>query len=198
MSTTISPPAVLREHSPTKGFNVALFVARLLFWAWTFITKILITLTYWFLMSQALKVFFPEMGTRLYSLPGFAFMKHYTALYRIDLSHVFSAVPLLASWALWHLSLEMYLRPELFAARFQRWDLETVKKTVIAMTAIILTGDAMLFATAFTLARWGGPKVSYISAALATLVYVSLLGFVTFVGLYLSDAVENHKKENRP
>ena len=97
---------------------------------------------------------------------------------------------------LWHLSLELYLRPELFAERFRGWDVDTVKRTLITMAAIVLTGDALLFGTAFMFSGWGTAK-SPVAATIATLVYITLLGFATFVAIYLSDRIEQLKKEDR-
>lgn len=179
---------------PHQGFRPRLIWAYFLFWFWNVVTKLLVTIVYLPLISQGLRYVFPDIGLRLYKLPGLAFLRDYTATYRIDLASVFVIVPLISAWILWHLNLELYLRPNAFAHRFQRWNLDRMRRMILTMGVIIIAGDACLFAAAFTLASWGAAKFSA-SAVLATLVYVTVLGFTTFVSLYLSESIDTLKKE---
>jgi len=171
-----------------------LFWPEIKFWGWAITTKTIVTVVYEALISQGLRYVLPDIGMRLYKLPGLAFLERYTATYRLDLAHVFALVPLLSAWILWHLNLEMYLRPEVFAERFRRWDLDRVKRVVVTMGAIIIAGDAGLFCAAVTLVRWGEAKLSP-AAVLATAVYVTVLGFVTWVSIWLKDGVDEAKKK---
>lgn len=191
MATDQSLPV---EGVPKKQFSFRLFRARLKHCTWNVVTKSLITIVYLALISQGLRYVLPDLGMKLSRLPGLAFLDNYQATYRLDLAHVFSVVPLISAWILWHFNLELYLWPDAFARRFPRWDLDRMKRVVMTMGAIIITGDAMLFMAAFTLSSWGQARFSP-AALLATIVYVTVLGFVTFVSVYLAESIENIKTE---
>jgi len=178
-----------------KPFNWPLFWAKVRYWGWNIITKLLLTIVYLALISQGLRYVLPDIGLRLYKLPGLSFLQDYTATYRLDLAHLFSAAPLVSAWILWHLNLELYLRPEAFASRFSRWHLDRMKRLIITMGAVIIVGDAFLFCAAFTLSGWGTAKFSA-AAVLATAVYVTVLGFVTFISIYLSESIDTLKKQD--
>lgn len=192
-----SPPPAGPDETDAEEkepFNWGLLWARVKFWSWNVATKSVVTIVYLALISQGLRYVIPDIGMRLYKLPGLSFLEGYTATYRLDLAHVFAVVPLLSAWILWHLNLEMYLRPYQFADRFRRWDVDRIKRVVVTMGAVIITGDAALFCAAVTLVSWGQAKLSA-AAVLATAVYVTVLGFVTFFSLLLKDSVEIHKKK---
>lgn len=178
-----------------KPFNWPLVWAYFIYYFWNVTTKSLLTIVYLALISQGLRYVLPDIGLRLYKLPGLSFLQDYTATYGLDLAHIFSAIPLVAAWILWHLNLELYLRPAAFASRFSRWQLDRMKRLIITMGAIIILGDACLFCAAFTLSRWGSAKFSA-AAVLATTVYVTVLGFVTFISLYLSESIDTLKKKD--
>ena len=191
MSTKVPAVAV----PATKPFNWPLFWAKVRYWGWNATTKSLLTIVYLALISQGLRYVLPDIGMRLYKLPGLSFLQNYPATYRLDLAHIFSVVPLVSAWILWHMNLEMYLRPEAFASRFSLWQLDRMKRIIITMGAIIIVGDACLFCAAFTLSGWGSAKFSA-AAVLATAVYVTVLGFVTFISLYLSELIDTLKKKD--
>lgn len=184
--------------SASKPFNWRRFwrlffaVAKKVIWDATMLS--IIVFVYLAVISQGFRYVLPDLGMRLYKMPGLAFLQDYTATYRLDLAHLFAAVPLISSCVLWHLLLEIYLWPTAFAERFQRWDLDRLKRAIVTMGVIVITGDACLFAAAFTLSGWGGSKFSAV-AVLATLVYVTLLAFVTFISLYLAESIDNLKKK---
>jgi len=177
-----------------KPFNWPLFWAYIKFWVWNVTTKSLLTIVYLALISQGLRYILPDIGLRLYKLPGLAFLEGFRATYPLDLAHIFSAAPLVSAWILWHLLLEMYLRPDTFASRFSRWNVDRLKRLIITMGAIIIVGDACLFCAAFTLSGWGPAQFSA-SAVLATAVYVTILGFSTLISILLSDSIDTLKKK---
>lgn len=183
--------SVRREKAP---FNWPLFRACVWYWGWNVVTKGLVTVVYLPLLSQGAQYVFPDIGLRLYKLPGFAFLQDYTATYRLTLAHVFVAVPLVSAWILWHLNLELYLRPDVFAYRFRRWNQDRMKRVIVTMGVIVITSDACLFCCAFMLASWGAAKFSA-SAILATLFYCTVIGFVTFISLVLADSINGLKKK---
>jgi hypothetical protein len=178
-----------------KQFDWVLFGIHVKFWSWTILTKFCVTIVYLALISQGLRYVLPDIGMRLSKLPGLSFLQDFTATYRLDLAHVFSAVPLVSAWILWHWNLQLYLRPDAFAHRFRRWNLDRIKRVVVTMGTIVIVGDACLFGAAFMLASWGGANFSA-AAVLATLVYITVLAFVTFVSLCLAEAIDAHKKED--
>jgi len=184
-------PSAVRARAP---FDWPLFWAKFWYWLWNIVTKGLITVVYLQLITQGAQYVFPDIGLRLYKIPGLAFLQDYTATYRLTLAHVFVTVPLVAAWILWHLNLELYLRPEAFAHRFRRWDLDRMKRVIVTMGVIVITSDACLFAAAFMLAGWGAAKFSA-SAVLATLFYCTVLGFVTFISLVLADSISRLKRK---
>lgn len=188
------PEPAQTDDQEKEPFNWALLWARVKLWSWNVATKSIVTVVYLALISQGLRHVLPDISMRLYRLPGLSFLEHYTATYHLDLAHVFAAIPLLSAWILWHLNLEMYLRPEVFEERFRRWDVDRIKRVVITMGAIIIAGDAALFCAAVTLVSWGEAKLSA-AAVLATGVYVTVLGFVTFVSQVLKDRLNALKQE---
>ncbi len=182
----IAPPV----SRPKPTFDWELFWTRVKYWLWTIISKTLVTVVYLPIASQGLRYVLPDIGLRLYKLPGLAFLQDFTATYRLDLAHLFTAVPLALSWIFWQLNLELYIWPDTFADRFRRaTHLHRVKNVIASMGAVIITGDAILFCAAFTLAQWGAARFS-VAAVIATLVYVTALGAVTFVSICLSESIE--------
>ncbi len=189
------PPARTKPPETTKKkFNWRLLWGRVKYWGWNVATKSLVTVVYLALISQGLRYVLPDLGMKLSRLPGLAFLDGYEATYRIDLAHVFTAVPLFSAWILWHLNLELFLRPEALVRRFPRMNLDRTKRVIVTMGAIIITGDALLFMAAFTLSGWGEARFSA-TALLATAVYVTVLGFVTFVAICLAESIHHIKLE---
>ncbi|MBW3597606.1 MAG: hypothetical protein KY475_10060 [Planctomycetes bacterium] len=184
--------------SGSKSLDWALLWKRVKFWAWNILTKVCVTIVYLALISAGLRYVLPDIGMRLSRLPGLSFLDAYTATYRLDLAHVFAVVPLVSAWLLWHWNWEIYLRSEAFDRRFGRWDIDRVKRVVVTMGAIIIAGDACLFGAAFMLASWGGGSNFSAAAVFATFVYVTVLGFVTFVSMGLGQAIEDHQREHLP
>ena len=179
-----------------RPFNQKLLLARVCFWLWALLTKTIITTVYLAVISQGLRLVLPELGMKLYKIPGFSFMQHYKMTHRLDLAYVFALVPLVSAWVLWHFNLLAYLAPERFAAHAtaRGWSAERMKSVVMTMGAIIITADSALFYCSFVLVSWGGSKFSA-GALLATVAYITILGFVTFVSMYLSENVTTLKKD---
>ena len=184
------------DTPPARPINWKLVLARLDFWAWVIFTKSLVTFVYLAIISQGLRYVLPEMGMKLYKVPGFAFLQNYKLTYRLDLAYVFSVVPLMSAWILWHFNLMAFLAPQ----RFERmaaslgWEVDRFQRAVQVMGAIIILADAALFYASFVLGSWGGSKFSA-GAILATVAYVAVLAFVTFVTQFLSQIVTNLKKK---
>lgn len=196
--STGSVTPVSLEDGPKKRFDWGGFVA--LAWAWTKYlvwmgVKAIVAVVCLALMSQGLRHLLPDLGMKLYKLPGLAFLERYAFGYRLDLASIFAVVPLLSSLILWGLILEMFLRPQVFAERFRRWDLDRVKRVILTMGAIIIAGDAGLFCTAVAIVRWGQAKLTP-AAFLVTAVYLTVLGFVTWGSLWLKDGIEEVKRNN--
>ena len=204
-TSTFNPTAVY--SSPDSGrtlplttslgspFDWPLFWARVKYWAWSIVTKGLLTIVYFAVISQGLRYILPDLGMKLSKLPGFAFLASFRATYRLDLANLLTVIPLIAVWVLWHLLLEMYLAPEIFEDRFRRWDIERCKSLILPMGIVVIVADAGLFYGAFSFASWGGSKVS-LAALFATATYIVLLVFVTFVSLYLGQNISDLKKGN--
>src|SRR5260370_10522718 len=90
---------------PVAEFNWPLLQARFAYWPFTVLTKFVVSIVYFPLISRGLQQVFPEIGLRLYKCAGFGFMEHYTALYRITLADVFTVIPFVLCWLLWSLIL---------------------------------------------------------------------------------------------
>ncbi len=208
MSTIASPLKSAAVHSPPdsrstqqltglvwQSLNWRLFWARVKYWTWSVITKSLLTIVYFAVISQGLRYMLPDLGMKLSKLPGFAFLANFRATYRLDLANLLTVIPLIAVWILWHLILEMFLAPECFEQRFSRWDIDRCKSLIIPMAVTVIVADTCLFFSAFSFASWGGSQFS-VAALLASATYVVLLVFVTFVSLYLSQNISELKKED--
>lgn len=186
------------EAPMNRPFNWPLLQARIAYWFWVLFTKSLVTFVYIAIISQGLRYVLPEMGMKLYKIPGFAFLQNYKATYRLDLAYVFSVVPLISAWILWHFNLLAFLSPKRFEgmAAVLGWEPDRFQRVVQVLGAIIIMADCALFYSAFVLVSWGGSKFSA-GALLATVAYAAVLGFVTFVSQYLNEIV-NSLKEKEP
>lgn len=187
-------PLQPKKAANKKLVDWPLFWAYSKYWFWNIATKSALGIVYLALISQGLRYVLPDIGLRIYRLPGLAFLEYFEATYRIDLAHVFAVVPLISAWMLWHWNLEMYLRPEAFARHFRGWDIERMKRVILTMGIIIILGDAALFYASFALSGWGRATFS-LPALIATSVYVTVLGFVTFVSLYLAESIDTIRKK---
>ena len=67
-----SPVAPAMPSQSGKPFDLAVFRARCLYWLWTVTTKSLLSVVYLALISQGLRYVLPDIGMRLWKLPGLA------------------------------------------------------------------------------------------------------------------------------
>lgn len=177
-----------------RSFNWELLFARLLYWLAVVVLKGTVTVVYFSVASTGLKRVFADLGMKLYKVPGFGFLEDYTLTYRIDLSHVFVAVPLLGAWVFWSLMLQLYILTDDFEQRFRHFNIERTKQVIVSLGVTIITADALLFGAAFTMARWGTPKVT-VGAVFATIAYVAVIGLVSFVTLWLGKNIKTLKNQ---
>lgn len=180
----------IKSHSTksSRQRQSRLLVARLKFWGWTFFTKTTLTIIYLDIVSQGIVSVFPDMGKRFWKIPGFAFLNDFEATHRITIAHVFTIIPLLATWILWAMLLRMHLASDRFDESLSDYATDRIRRVVALIGVTIITCDAGLFAASFSMSSWGASRFSA-TAVLATGMYIAVLAFVSLFSLFLGDAV---------
>lgn len=177
------------ESRDVRGVHWELIWARALYWIWSIVMKLIVTIVYLGVGTTGAKRVFPDLGLKLYKLPGLAFMEDFTLTYRLDLSHLFVAIPIVAAWVFWQWMLEIHLCPDVFEHKFRRFHLENTKRIVTTLGVVIITADALLFGAAFAMARWGSARFSF-TTVVAIVAYVCIVGVVSFVSMWLGQNVQ--------
>ncbi len=164
-----------------------LFFRRVVYGAYTIGVTATVIFVYQALMSRGLVKVFPDLGMKLSKVAGLSFLADFTATYRLSLAQIAAVIPLVLAYFSYELLLRLYLRPKHFEAIFSRWEsIERLKRVIVALGTTIIIGDSCLFAAALMLTGWSEWK-NPVASILATLIYQSILGFSTLVGMILSD-----------
>ena len=160
-------------------------MARCKYVAWQIGTKLLLGVIYIALVSDGLRCLVPALGQRLYKLPLLGELKNYESTYRLDLAPFMAVFILVAVFWLWDKLLEAWLRTD---AEFEckGFKHEEYRKLVFRLGIVILSCDAILFFAASASMDWGIP----VAAVFATVAYVSILVFVSFVTINLRQALK--------
>ncbi len=166
---------------------------NLLYWLWKFITAVTLGTIYVMVISAGLRHLIPPLGQRLYLIPFLYFLRDYAATYRLDLAIPFAIFLLLAVWHLWERVLLLWLGSNSLL-QHSAWNREIYRRLILTLGVVILGADAALFYTALTQTTWGGSGFS-VGALLATVAYVAVIVFVSFVSVHLRESIETAKKE---
>ena len=149
--------------------------------AWWVLTKVLLGFISVSLIADGLRFLVPALGTKLHQLPFLLYLKRYELLYRLDLAPCLALFMAIAVWLLWDQILSLYLFE---SAEGSRAKAENHARLIRILGTTILTADALLFYLAVTRAGWNRTSFS-ISALAATLGYMAVLVFVSYVSVTL-------------
>lgn len=177
-----------------RGIRWTLVGARLKYWAWQVVTKLILGVIYIAVISEGLRVIVPALGQKLYKLPGLGALRDYEGTHRLDLAHFLAIFVLFAVFYLWDRILELWLESdEEFDDR--GWNPEAHRRLVVVLGTVILGADACLFYVAMTQIGWRGTTFSF-SALLATAAYLAVLIFVSFVSINLRKSITQLTKDD--
>ena len=115
-------------------------------------------------------------------------------MYRLDLAHVFALYLLLAVFFLWAWLLRSWLRPG--EEEDDGWDSANYQRLVFGLAVVILGADSFLFYRALSEMDWGSEAVS-VPCVVATVAYVAVQIFVSFVSVVLHPSVVKLSREAR-
>jgi hypothetical protein len=150
-------------------------MAFLKYWLWQLFTKPLLTVVYLWAIAEGLRVVIPALAHKLHKMPFLHWMADYEDLHSIDASQVFSIFLLVASWTMWTKVLhhDLFIKDNSRESRF-----------VTVLGTAVIAVDAALFYAGMSEMNWGGTVFSC-SALLATVAYVGVIVFVSYMSLKL-------------
>lgn len=150
--------------------------------SWKVFTFVVVGVAYVALVSEGLRNLIAAFALRLHKLPlpGFAALRNYLWSYRLDLAHLFALLLMTANWFTWVLVLRVYLGGRVRGG----WDPVTYTRFVTGLGLVLLGCDCVLFYLAMAEQSWGEGGLAF-APAVATVLYVSILLFVSFVSVYL-------------
>jgi hypothetical protein len=167
-----------------RGDWMSLWILRIKYYLWVVVTKVMIGIIYVSLISEGLRTIAPGLGQRLYKQPGLNFLKDYKETYRLDLAPILAAFILVAVFYLWERILKIWLSCD---DEFE-WKHDTI--LVVGLGSVILVADAICFYCAVAMDGWSGSFIS-ISAFLATVCYIAIVVFVSYITVLLRSAVDS-------
>jgi hypothetical protein len=168
-----TPPGAL---SQTESRIVAIGWTHVRYWGWQLLTKIILGVVYFGIVSEGSRRLVPSLGQKLYKLaPLMERVNH-----RLDGAHCFALFILVGCWCSWTWLLQMWLGI--------KWYSREYKIIIIPLAIAFIIVDIVMFYFAVAQWRWGGALFSY-SAMLATAGYLAVLIFVTFVGIILKEEI---------
>jgi hypothetical protein len=165
-----------------------LYWLLLKYWLWLFATKLVLGVIYLSVIAEGLRYLVPALGQRLHKLPLLSSLQDYEETHRLDLAPFFALFLLIAVWYLWERVLHVWLA--------SNGDIEWKPEELLIFTlgTVILGSDGLLFYISMTTMGWGGSIIS-ISAFLASLAYIAVLIFVSYVTINLRDTISLVKGE---
>jgi hypothetical protein len=187
-----SGEAITRIVVSKKPIRWGLLWARLRYWSWQLLTKVVLGIIYLMVIAEGLRLVVPALGQKIHKLPALSSLKDYEATHRLDLASFFSLFMLIGVWSLWGSILRVWL--EVDREIHPSWDSDNHRRLVVSLGSVILLADACLFYAAMTQIGWGGAVFS-LSALLATSAYLAMIVFVTFVSITLHCKVIDRRKD---
>ena len=158
---------------------------------WSLITKPCMGLVYVGLIGDGFRTIIPALGQKLWKLPGLASLYDFQETHRLDMAHVLAVFMLIAVWYLWERLLVLWLsRMENYDC--DGWDPVAHFQLVLALGVTVLGADAALFYAAMSRVGWRGGIFS-LTALIATVAYLAVVIFVTFVTVTLKHAIQVRK-----
>ncbi len=156
---------------------------------WMIFTKVGLGTIYIAVISEGLRYMVPALGQRLYKIPGLGFLEDFEETHGLDLAPFMAIFLLIAVFWLWERILHIWL-----ASDEEGIDWLNETKLLMVLGTSILGADAILFYIAMTQVGWGGTVIS-ISALLATVAYVAILVFVSYVTVTLRTIIYSFQGE---
>lgn len=164
------------------------------YWLWQIVTKLILGVIYFALISEGLRLLFPTLGTKLCKLPGLADLYEYESTHRLDLAHPLSILVLTFVWMLWSAILQMWLDED-ESFDHQGWRPCRHTQLIVILGIVLLTADAALFYAALAELSWNGSWFSA-TAFFATAAYMAVLIFVTLVSITLHKNIVRIKHQD--
>ncbi len=158
--------------------------------AWETVTKGLLGIVYFVLIAEGIRQVLPTLGIKLSKIPGLGLLSEYEGIHKLDLAHLLSIIILIFAWIQWRELLLVWLSPEPEQSAFG-WRPRRHQEITVILAAVVLISDGLLFYSAMADLAWNGSWFS-ITAFIATVVYVAILVFVTFVSINMKRAIQNH------
>lgn len=184
----------LHPEDMKPATNWALVFARVRYWAWWILTKIALGIVCLGVISEGLRLFVPALGQKLYRMPMLYFLKNYQETRNLDIAPFLAIFFLISTWALIEQIIRMWVR-EKEAVKQYRWNPERQWQIVVGLGTVLVTADSILFYFAVAGMSWGGSIFS-VSAFLATVAYLGVIVFTSYVSVCLSEDVYELKRND--
>ena len=177
-------------------YNWKLLLARFKYYGWLVFTKLVLGVVYLSIVADGLKYIIPSLGMKLSKVPLFGFLDGYQLTYRHDLASAMALFVLLAVFWLWDQALTLWIIGKdtkyvsddpLFRVRRE--------SSIYSLAIVVLSMDAILFFIALVQSNWDGSVFSF-TALIATILYSSVLIFVTLVTIELRQKLSNVEGES--
>ncbi|MFN4261393.1 MAG: hypothetical protein ACK4RK_19070 [Gemmataceae bacterium] len=150
-------------------------------WLFKLLTTPIMTVIYWVVIADGLRLLLPALGIPLYKLPipGISYLRLYQGFNKFDLANCLLIFLCLAVFFLWLNILRMWLYEEgCFLSR--QLDAGKYATVLVLLGLVILGSDIALFYWSMCNQSWLGGGFSF-SAALITLAYTGVVVFVSFM-----------------
>ena len=186
-------PELLRKCIPKTEQEWRLLRARLAYWAWQVVTKVVMGVIYLSIIAEGFRMLVPVLNRRLHRLPLLGWMNDYEATYELDMASIMSVFMLIAVYSLWGRMLTLWLSEKIgFDHRLRGQN--NADQFVLFFGLVILASDSLLFFIAVTEVSWSGASFSF-TALFATAAYVSVLVFTVYVAVNLRDKINLIERE---
>ena len=134
----------LIDMLPQRPIRWDILRAQCRYWLWQIATKAVLSVVYFAVIAEGLRMTVPALGLKLHKTPGLTWLYDYEATHRLDLAHLLAVFLLIGVWTLWRRILELWLGND-DAFYEGRWHVDNHKRLVVALGGLILAADAALF-----------------------------------------------------
>ena len=167
-------------------------VAHVKWWGWFTLTKVFLGVVYISVIADGLRMLVPALAQKIHQLPMLSDLKSFEGTHKLDLAPFMAFFMALGVWYLWERILIFWLGGD-FEEEQDNWDSENEGALVLYLGFVILGADILLFYVAMTYSGWGDSQFSF-AALLATIAYVGVLIFVSYVSIRLGRDISILKK----
>jgi hypothetical protein len=164
-----------------------LFFARLKSWTWQVAVKGGLAVVYVSLISDGARLLISDLGRRLYKLPFLGFLQDYEGWHKVDCAHLFALGLLLAVFVTWNNLIQLWLHSH--DDRQPNWNQRNHQRIVSVLAVVVLSIDAIFFYRAVLAEEWDSSLLS-VTGLIATVAYIVVQVFVSFVSVTLKQEVK--------